>query len=276
MTTAAMPLWITGILIFFIGACIGSFLNVCIYRIPESLSIVRPGSMCPSCRAPIRCYDNIPILSYLWLRGKCRFCGMKITIRYPAVELLTGLAAAAIFITFGISLQSLVFFVFVAALILISAIDLDHQIIPDMVSLPGIPVGLAASFVVAWLHPVAGFPSVGFFDACIGVLVGGGILYALAWGYYAMTGKEGMGGGDIKLLAMIGAFVGWQGVLVTIFVSSIVGTIVGLTIMLVRGKNLKYALPFGPFLSLGAVIHVFVGAELIHWYLYGMPLPYAR
>jgi leader peptidase (prepilin peptidase) / N-methyltransferase len=269
MTDAAMSLWIIGILIFLMGACIGSFLNVCIHRIPESLSIVRPGSMCPSCQAPIRFYDNIPILSYLWLRGKCRFCSINISIRYPVVELLTGLAALAVFVVFGISLQSLVFFIFIAALILISIIDLDHQIIPDVISLPGIPVGLAASFAVAWLDPGAGFPSVGLFDASIGVLVGGGILYALAWGYYALTGKEGMGGGDIKLLAMIGAFIGWQGVFVTIFVSSIVGTVMGLTIMLVRGKNLKYALPFGPFLSLGAIIHVFAGAELIYWYLYG-------
>lgn len=265
MTAAFMPVWIIGLLIFFIGACIGSFLNVCIYRIPASLSIVRPGSMCPACGSSIRFYDNIPILSYLWLRGKCRFCGEKISIRYPVVELLTGLAAYAIFVKCGITIESLIYFTFVAALILVSGIDFDHKIIPDIVSLPGIPIGLVASL---------GLPSVSFLDAFIGVLVGGGILYALAWGYHAMTGKEGMGGGDIKLLAMIGAFIGWQGVLVTIFISSAVGTVIGITVMLVLRKNLKYAMPFGPFLAFGAISHVFIGTELIQWYLYGMPIAY--
>jgi leader peptidase (prepilin peptidase) / N-methyltransferase len=265
MTVATMPLWIIGFLIFLIGACIGSFLNVCIYRIPAALSIIRPGSMCPSCKTSIRFYDNIPILSYLWLRGKCRFCVQKISVRYPVVELLTGLAAYAVFIKYGLTVESLIYFTFVAALILVSGIDFDHKIIPDSISLPGIPIGLAAS---------AGLPSVGFFDAAIGVLLGGGILYALAWGYHAMTGKEGMGGGDIKLLAMIGAFVGWQGVLVTIFISSAVGTVIGITVMLVLGKDLKYALPFGPFLAFGAATHVFIGPDLIQWYLHGIPIAY--
>ena len=265
MADAVLPVWIIGPLVFIMGAGFGSFLNVCIYRIPAALSIVRPGSMCPSCRTPIQFYDNVPILSYLWLKGKCRFCEQKISLRYPAVEFATGLAAYAVFYKFGLTVESLIYFIFVATLILIAAIDFDHKIIPDIISIPGIPIGLAASFVL---------PATGFFDACIGVLVGGGILYALAWGYHAMTGKEGMGGGDIKLLAMIGAFIGWQGVLVTIFISSVMGTVIGLLVMLIMRKDLKYAIPFGPFLAAGAIAYVFIGPELIQWYLYGMPSGY--
>lgn len=265
MTEGGSIFWIVGVPVFIMGACIGSFLNVCIYRIPEALSIVRPGSMCPSCRTPIRFYDNIPILSYLWLKGKCRFCGQKIPIRYPAVEFATGLAAYAVFYKFGLAVDSLIYFIFIATLILISAIDFDHKIIPDIISIPGIPIGLAASLALS---------AIAFIDAIIGVLVGGGILYALAWGYYAVTGKEGMGGGDIKLLAMIGAFIGWQGVLVTIFISSVMGTVIGVIVMLLMQKNLKYAIPFGPFLAAGAIAHVFIGPELIQWYLYGIPSRY--
>lgn len=265
MTVVFSPSWIIPLLIFIMGACIGSFLNVCIYRIPADLSIVRPGSMCPSCRTPIRFYDNIPILSYLWLRGKCRLCGQTISIRYPAVELLTGLAAFAIVVKYGLTIETLIYFAFISALIVVSGIDIDHKIIPDIISLPGIPIGLVASI---------GLPAVGFFDACIGFLIGGGILYALAWGYHAMTGKEGMGGGDIKLLAMIGAFIGWQGVLVTIFISSAVGTVIGVLVMMILRKDLKYALPFGPFLAGGAIAHVFIGRELIQWYWHGMPITY--
>ncbi len=249
------------VIIFVFGLCIGSFLNVCIFRLPKSRSILRPGSSCPTCNAPIRFYDNIPVLSYLWLKGKCRCCGRPISARYPLVELLTGLSAWGSALVFGISLTALVYFIFISALIVTTFIDIDHRIIPDFISLPGILVGLCASLFL---------PDLGFLNALAGVVMGGGILFVIAWGYRLLTGKEGMGGGDIKLLAMIGAFTGWKGVFFTIIVSSVSGTLVGLTVMLIAKKDLKYAIPFGPFLALGAVLYVFFGPTMIAWYYDGL------
>jgi len=192
--------------------------------------------------------------------GKCRHCNEKISIRYPLIESLTGLMALACFIKFDYSIEAIIYFSFISLLIVISFIDLDHRIIPDIISLPSIPIGLICSFFL---------PSTNFIQAIIGVLIGGGILYLVAWGYQMITGKEGMGGGDIKLLAMIGAFIGWKGVLVTIFMASSAGTLVGFFLMLLLNKNMKYALPFGPFLSVGAIIYVYAGSELIRWYYTG-------
>jgi len=244
-------------IIFFMGACIGSFLNVCIWRLPRSESIVRPGSKCPQCNTPIRFYDNIPIISYALLLGKCRNCASLISIRYPLVECLTGLLAVATAYRYGITLDFLIYFLFISALVTITFIDFDLQIIPDVISLSGIPIGLAASLVLT---------SVTFKDALIGVFVGGGSLLLVAWGYHRVTGKEGMGGGDIKLLAMIGAFIGWQGVFFTIFVGSAAGSVTGAILMLFAKKDLKFAVAFGPFLALGALAYLFVGPELIDWY----------
>jgi leader peptidase (prepilin peptidase) / N-methyltransferase len=252
-----MPSGIIFFIVFVFGACIGSFLNVCIYRIPAARSIVRPRSSCPECNSTIRFYDNIPILSYLWLRGKCRDCGTEFSARYPVIEFITGLLACACFIKFGLSIEAAVYFCFIAALVVISFIDIDHQIVPDSISLPGIPVGLISSFIL---------PSIHFKEALIGVFLGGGVLYFIAWGYQLITGKEGMGGGDIKLLAMIGAFIGWKGVLIVIFISSAAGAFIGIVLMLVANKTLKYAVPFGPFLSLGAVVYILLGPEIIQWY----------
>jgi leader peptidase (prepilin peptidase)/N-methyltransferase len=246
-----------GIVVFLFGLCIGSFLNVCIHRIPASQSIVFPGSSCPRCAAPIRFYDNIPLVSYLWLLGKCRHCKSPISVRYPLVELLTGLFAVAIYVKFGLSLSALVYFVFIAVLILITFIDLDHRIIPDILSLPGIAVFFLAGLAL---------PEINWLDSLLGILVGGGSLYLVAQAYYLFTRKEGMGGGDIKLLAMIGALVGWKGVLFTIFVSSAVGTIAGLGVMLVTRQNLKLAIPFGPFLAIGATTYLFFGTRVMAWY----------
>ncbi len=246
-----------GIFIFIAGLCIGSFLNVCIYRIPASQSIVTPPSSCPKCGYRIRYYDNIPVLSYLFLRGKCRKCGVSISPRYPLVELMTGLFALGVYFRFGLSPAALVCFIFIATLIVISFIDIDHRIIPDIISLPGIPVFFIASFAL---------PSVTWKDALLGILIGGGSLYIVAWTYMAVTKREGMGGGDIKLLAMMGGLIGWQGVLFTIFVSSAVGTLAGLILMAATRKNMKLAVPFGPFLALGAVTHIFFGQRLIYWY----------
>lgn len=245
------------VLIFLFGLCIGSFLNVCIYRIPESKSIVSPGSMCPGCGYPVKFYDNIPLLSFIILRGKCRKCNALISWRYPVVELLTGFFALSLFLKFGTSLETPIYFVFIATLMVITFIDIDHRIIPDLISLPGIVFFFIASLTI---------PTISIKDSVIGILIGGGILFIIAELYFRITGKEGMGGGDVKLLAMMGALIGWQGVLFTIFASSLIGTIIGIMLMVIQGKNLKLAIPFGPFLSIGAVIYVFFGNEFINWY----------
>ena len=246
------------ILAFIFGACIGSFLNVCIYRIPAGLSIVHPGSSCPACKTMIPFYDNIPILAYVLLRGKCRTCNAPIAIRYPLVELIAGLMAVACAMSFGATLHGLVVFAFVATLIVVSFIDLDHRIIPDTISLPGIPIFFLAALAV---------PTVSWHDSALGILAGGGSLFAVAWVYQLITGREGMGGGDIKLLAMIGAMIGWQGILFTIFAASAIGTVAGLLAMIQSGKGLRLAVPFGPFLATGAIIYLFVGDVIINWYV---------
>jgi leader peptidase (prepilin peptidase)/N-methyltransferase len=246
-------------ILFIFGICIGSFLNVCIYRLPHSKSIVYPPSACPGCDTPIRAYDNIPILSFLLLRGKCRACKTVISIRYPLVELMVGLFAVCAYLKFGLTLEALIFYVFIASLVVITFIDIDYRIIPDAISLPGIPIGFAASFFL---------PAITYKESLAGILVGGGSLLLVAWVYSLITKKEGMGGGDIKLLAMIGAFVGWKGVLLTIFLSSAIGTLCGLLVMIRSGKNMKLAIPFGPFLAIGAMIHIFFGKELLFWYFH--------
>jgi leader peptidase (prepilin peptidase)/N-methyltransferase len=245
--------------IFFIGMCIGSFLNVCIYRLPAGKSIVRPASACPACGTAIRWYDNIPLISYLILRGRCRGCSTRISVRYPIIELLCGLFAMACGMQFGFGLPALIYFILIAMLLVITFIDIDHRIIPDSISLPGIPLGFLFSFFL---------PQLKWSDSLIGIVAGGGSLLAVAWGYQLMTGKDGMGGGDIKLLAMIGAFLGWKGVLFTILASSLIGTVVGISLMLVSGKGLKMAVPFGPFLAIGAVIYLFWGPWLVEWYFH--------
>ena len=245
-------------IIFLFGLCIGSFLNVCIYRLPASKTITDPPrSICPSCNRQIRYYDNIPILSYLWLKGRCRHCGTRIPFRYVVVELMTGVVAVGILFHFGLTLEGLIYFVFISSLIIMTFIDIDHRIIPDVITLPGILIGLIASLAL---------PTVGFKNAIIGMLVGGGSLWLVAWVYYLLTRKDGMGGGDIKLLAMMGTIVGLKGVIFTIFVSSAVETVVGVTLMIIKGKDMKFAVPFGPFLSIGAITYIFFGHEIIRAY----------
>ncbi len=241
-----------------VGVVIGSFLNVCIVRLPAGQSIVYPPSHCPRCGTRIRSRDNIPLISYLVLRGRCRSCGGRISVRYPVVEALTGVLFVLLAQRFGCSPYLGIAALLVAALIVITFIDIDHQIIPDVISLPGIVVGLLVS-ALGYGPP--------FVDSALGALCGGGILYAVAFGYHALTGREGMGGGDIKLLAMIGAFLGWRGVLVTLVLGSFSGAVVGVTLMLARGADTRLPIPFGPFLALGAVCGLFFGEHLIHWYL---------
>jgi leader peptidase (prepilin peptidase)/N-methyltransferase len=238
---------------------VGSFLNVCILRLPKEESIIWPGSHCPHCKKLIRFYDNIPLISYILLRGKCRYCHRSISFQYPLIEGITALSSLFLIMKFGPSLSYLIYFAFVATLIVITLIDLYHQIIPDVISLPGIGVGLLVSLIN---------PYITFFNSLIGILLGGGSLFLVATLYQFFFKREGMGGGDVKLLAMIGAFLGWKAVILTILLSSFIGSITGIIIMVLKGKDFKYAIPFGPFLSLSAVISLFCGPSLIDWYLY--------
>ena len=241
---------------FIFGAAIGSFLNVCIFRLPEDHSIVKPLSQCPHCHHPIRFYDNIPIISFLVLHAKCRDCGGKISWRYPLVELITALLALFLFMKFGLTLNFLIYFVFTAVLIIITFIDLDHQIIPDILTLPGIPIFiLLAIFVIKLPWP----------EAVIGILAGGGVLFAIAFIYELLTKREGMGGGDIKLLGMIGGFLGWKSLIFVLLVSSFLGAIVGIAAMVIKKQDMKYAVPFGPFLSAAAVAYIFWGEAFIRF-----------
>ena len=258
---------VMSLVIAIFGAVVGSFLNVCIGRIPNGESVVTPASRCPKCKTAISLYDNIPLLSYLMLRGYCRSCKEPIAVRYLLVELLMGLLSVALFFRFGFGFVFFVSFVLVSALVVISFIDLDVRIVPDVVSLPGIILGLAISVVGYFLFGKQ--PSIvpSPLSSIIGIFVGGGFLLATAWIYEKFTGVEGMGGGDIKLLAMIGAFLGWQAVPVTLFIASLVGSIVGIACMLLTGAGRRLALPFAPFLCSGAVLFIFFGQELVKFYL---------
>ncbi|MEQ8152029.1 MAG: prepilin peptidase [Smithellaceae bacterium] len=249
-----------GAFVFVFGAVIGSFLNVCIYRLPEQQSIAKPLSQCPHCHHPIRFYDNIPLISYLILKGKCRDCGEKISWRYPLVELITAILALFLFAKFYLTLNFLVFFIFTAVLIVITFIDLDHQIIPDLLTLPGIPIFfLLAVFVV-------GVP---WMEAAIGLLIGGGVLFVIALGYEVITKREGMGGGDIKLLAMIGGFLGWKSLIFVLLFSSLLGAVIGVALMLIKKEDMKYAVPFGPFLSAAGVAYLFWGDAFMQFLIFG-------
>jgi len=255
---------------FVFGMLIGSFLNVCIHRLPASQSIVHPRSCCPHCGHLIRAYDNIPVVSYLLLRGRCRDCGAKISARYPLVELLSGAFATMMVIKYGVWPEGVAYFGFIAALLVIIFIDIDHQIIPDEISIPGIHVGFILSFFLPSMSPP---------ESLLGYLFGGGLLYTIAVVYQKIRNEEGMGGGDIKLLAMIGAFIGWKGVFFTIFVASLAGTLAAVVqklclIMLSKKTDssdrsssfMKMRIPFGPFLAIGAITYLFLGRQLILWY----------
>lgn len=240
------------------GAVVGSFLNVVILRLPqEGGSVVFPASHCPKCKTPLSWYENIPILSYIFLRGKCNHCSTKISLQYPTVELLMALLSGAVFYTFGLSITAAGYFLFCAALLVIIWIDIHHQIIPDVISLPGIVVGFLFSFFNSQLT---------WQSSLIGLLIGGGILYAIAMLYFILRKQEGMGGGDIKLLAMIGAFLGWQSLLFVIFFSSLSGTVVGLAAMAKQQKGGATRIPFGPFLSIAALLYLFFNTQILYFF----------
>ena len=240
------------------GASVGSFLNVVILRLPEEgASIVFPGSRCPKCLHDLKWYDNVPVISFILLKKQCRYCGVPISWQYPLVELTMALLSLALLFKFGFTYGLPIYFAFTAALLVVIVIDFYHKIIPDVISLSGIVIGFACSFI----NPVITWQQSG-----IGLLVGGGSLYAVAAGYYLFTKREGMGGGDIKLLAMIGAFLGWQSLPFVVFGSSILGAVVGIGAMVKQKKGGKTIIPYGPFLSTAALLYMFY-RELIDYYL---------
>ncbi|MHB8894175.1 MAG: prepilin peptidase [Candidatus Geothermincolia bacterium] len=259
------------------GAVVGSFLNVVILRLPAGESIVFPGSRCPRCGAPIRPRDNVPVFGWIALRGRCRDCREPIDPRYPLVELANALLWAALALRFGLGFQLFAFAALCSALLVITLIDVDHWIIPDAITLPGIAAGLAASFflpprgsvVAAFFHHRLGFDrlpgflaSPGFFDSLAALLLGGGLFYLVA-----VVSRGGMGGGDIKLTAMMGAFLGMRDLGVAIFIGLLAGSTVGIGLMIAGRKTRKDAIPFGPFLALGGICAVFWGRSLVEWYL---------
>lgn len=240
-----------------VGALIGSFLNVCIYRLPRGESLIWPGSKCPACGTAVAAYDNIPLVSYLLLAGCCRACRAPISIRYPLVEAVNAAGYLAILWFFGANWSAALYAALYSALLVVAGTDLSHKIIPNVITLPGILLGLAGAATVL---------PIGFVNAMLGVLVGGGLLWALAWASPYLFGKEGMGGGDIKLLGMIGAFLGWKPALLTIMIGSLAGSIIGIALIGTGLLKRDEYIPFGPFLVLGALLSLFFGQPLLDWY----------
>ena len=242
------------------GLIIGSFLNVCIHRLPLGESVVWPASRCPRCKAELKPYDNIPVVGYLMLKGRCRACGNPISPRYPVVELLTLGVFVAAYLMYPMPLMAQRI-VFGCAMIVLFFVDLEHQRLPNEITLPGIVVGFACSF----------FMPPGWVSSLIGLAAGGGSLWLIGELWFLIRHEEGMGFGDVKMLAMIGAFLGWQLMLATMFVSTILGSIIGLAMIATKKGNLKTALPFGCFLALGAIFASVAGDAAVHWYASLLP-----
>ena len=240
-----------------LGLCLGSFLNVVIYRWPLGISVVRPRSRCPRCEQMIHAWDNIPVLSYLFLRGRCRHCGAPISLRYPLVELLGGAALVGAALVSASPAAAAVRAVFLLAMIAVFFIDLDHRLIPDEISLGGIVAGILVS-------PLIGVPRL---ESLIGIAVGAGGFFLIALFYRRLRGITGMGGGDIKLAGTLGAFLGWKGVLLTILLGSFAGSAVGVGMIAAGKGNGKMALPFGTFLAAAGALVILFGARFWDWYL---------
>ncbi len=249
--------------LFVYGSILGSFSNVIIHRWPKGQSVVTPRSRCPRCEMPIKWYDNIPIISWILLAGKCRKCRAPISWRYPLVEALMGFAFVGAFYFFGPTWYFLEVSILLFGLITVSFIDIDHFLLPDIFTLSGIVLGL----VGAALNPERSF-----WDSLIGFLMGGGFLWAIAYLYFVFRKEEGMGGGDIKLLAWIGAVLGWKAIPFVIISSSLIGTVGGVLTAMKSRNGMKTVIPFGPYLALGAVLYLFGGEALAHWYL-GLFIP---
>lgn len=244
------------ILVFVVGACVGSFLNVCIYRLPRHLSLVKPRSRCPKCEVPIRWWDNIPILSFILLRAKCRNCGERISLQYPLVEFLTAALFLLIYRSTGLTVLFVAYAVFSALLIVAFFIDLSHLIIPDRITIPGMVLGVTFAALTGRLR-----------GSLLGIVVGAGILLCAAYLGKLVYKKEVMGYGDVKLAAMVGAFLGWQLLLLTMFLSFLSGAVIGLILIVLRKKTMASTVPFGPFISGSALFTLIYGERLLAWYL---------
>lgn len=252
-----MELW--WVAVFVIGACVGSFLNVCIYRLPRNQSVVTPRSRCPHCSKPIAWYDNVPLLSYVLLRTACRHCHKTIHWRYPVVETLSGVAAAIVLNQFGFNARGLIYLVFVWALIVVSFIDLEFQIIPDEISLGGLAVGVLCSLLIPRLHGTT-HVWVALQRSLIGAVVGGGVLYVTGALGTLVFRKEAMGGGDVKLLAMAGSLLGWKLVVLTFFLAPVLAIGPGVAVLLAKRSHL---IPYGPFLSMALVASLLSGSWIL-------------
>jgi leader peptidase (prepilin peptidase)/N-methyltransferase len=275
---SVLPAPIVGIFVFLFGLLIGSFLNVCIIRIPARKSIVMPASACPKCGAPIRPYDNIPVLSWLLLGGKCRACKAKISGMYPLVELLTALLLFGCYLAFGFTTEALKWAIFSALVIVLVFTDLRERILPDAVNYTGFALGLALSFVTRptdgtalWVaNRIFEFPPplpvISLVDALLGAALGSGLLWLVSEAYFRLRGREGMGMGDVKMMLLVGAFLGAKRTLLTIFAGSLLGSILGLAFMAARRKDSNYELPFGTFLGMAALLVVFFGTPVVSWY----------
>jgi leader peptidase (prepilin peptidase)/N-methyltransferase len=251
-----MPAWLELLTITVVGLCIGSFLNVCAYRLPLGESVVHPRSRCTSCGRTLTWFDNLPVVSWVVLGGRCRTCRNPVSWMYPAVEIVTALVFVVTYLTYGLTLLSLVRVIFGCALIVLFVTDLQHKILPNVITLPGIVIGFLCSL---FLPP-------GWVSSLIGVLVGGGVLFAIAEAYYRVRGQEGLGMGDVKLLAMIGAFLGWKLVLLTLVFASFTGSLAGGVLIASGRGDMKYALPFGTFLAVGALLAATWGNPIADWY----------
>lgn len=250
------PGWLVPALAGVLGAIVGSFLNVCIHRLPKHESVVHPGSRCPSCGRSIRWHENIPVVSWIALRARCAGCGSGIPIMYPAVELVTAGTFVTGYFVFGVTPLLAVRLVFASALIVLAVTDLRERILPNAITYPGIVAGLICSL---FLPP-------GFRDSLIGLLVGAGLPFLVGEAFYRLRGIEGLGMGDVKMLGMIGAFLGWQLALFTLFAASMLGVLVGVPMTLIR-RDRYYQIPLGTFLALGALVAAFAGEEIVDWYV---------
>ncbi len=267
------------VIVLLFGLIIGSFLNVCIARVPLEKSIISPPSHCPRCKTPIRWYDNIPLVSYAMLRGRCRTCGQHISWRYPLVELLNGLLFLLAFSEFGFTGETLLVMALCSSLVVITFIDLDHQIIPDVITYPGMVIGLVVApffmttlagplpFGLDGVLPFLGQYSTSFLNALIGLLLGGAPLYLIGFLWEKLRKVEAMGGGDVKYMAMVGGFLGWKGAFLTIMLGAMSGSIVGVTLIVLKKHQADKVIPFGPFLAFGTLLTLFRGPEIIAWYL---------
>ncbi|NKB87437.1 MAG: prepilin peptidase [Acidobacteria bacterium] len=253
MTGDALSIGLAGVF----GLLFGSFLNAVIYRVPLGISLLRP-SGCPGCEESIAWHHNVPVLAWIALRARCANCGTKISLRYPLVELAGGLLLAASVAQWGLTVSAFSVGLFSYLMLVLALIDVDHRILPNVITLPGAVIGLALAFVdprVAWL------------DSLIGGFLGGGLLYFVAWGYLKLRGREGMGMGDVKMMLLVGSFLGWQGALMTIFIGSLLGSVVGVALIsLSSRKGWQYALPFGTFLAAAGILVAFRGTEIFQWY----------